>query len=98
MNEVTTEADAGAVKAEPRNWFYGLLNAASLVFVATALAYAVVPELEQKAADAGSPASVSPLRTALRENGWWWLLIEAGVIGVLALASMGLDRWRQRTS
>jgi len=89
------DASTGA-KPAPRKWFYALLNAASLAFVVTALAYAVVPALEQKAADAGSPAPESELRAALRENGWWWLLVEASVIGVLALASMGLDRWRQR--
>jgi uncharacterized membrane protein len=83
-------------KAPPRNWFYALLNLASLAFVATALAYAVVPVLEQNAAEAGNPAPALPFRSALRENGWWWLLIEAGIIGILALASMGLDRWRQR--
>jgi uncharacterized membrane protein len=90
------EADTVA-KPAPHNWFYALLNAASLAFVVTALAYAVVPVLEQKAADAGTPAPASELRAALRENGWWWLLVEANVIGVLALASMGLDRWRQRS-
>src|SRR5438874_12230697 len=97
MSEITPRADAGGLaKPVPRNWFYALLNAASLAFVATALAYAVVPVLEQKAADAGNPVDASPFRTALRENGWWWLLIEAGVIGALALASMGLDHRRQR--
>jgi len=32
----------------------------------------------------------------LRESGWQWLLIEAGIVGLLAIASMGWDRWRQR--
>jgi hypothetical protein len=80
---------------EPRNWFYLLLNIASLLFVMTALAYAVVPVLEEKAAAAGNAPPQSPLRDALRQNGWLWLLIEAGVVAVLALASMGLDRWRR---
>ena len=40
--------------AEPRNPLYLLLLLASLLFVVTALAYAVVPTLEQKAA---TPAS-----------------------------------------
>lgn len=79
-----------------RNWFYALLNVASLLFVVTALAYALVPVLEDRAADAGQPAPVSPMRTALRQDGWWWLLVLAGIVGGLALASMGLDRWRQR--
>jgi hypothetical protein len=81
---------------EPRNWFYLLLNLASFAFVITALAYALVPVLEDKAAAAGRPAPPTPLRAALRRDGWLWLLVEAGVVAVLALASMGLDRWRQR--
>jgi hypothetical protein len=81
---------------EPRNWFYLLLNIAMVAFAVTALAYAVVPVLEDKAADAGRPAPPSVLRDALRRDGWWWLLAEAAVVAVLALASMGLDRWRQR--
>jgi hypothetical protein len=84
---------------EPRNWFYTLLQLACLAFVATALAYAIVPVLEQNAADAGQPPPPSPWRDAVREHAWLWLLIQAGLIGILALASMGLDRWRQhRTS
>jgi hypothetical protein len=80
---------------EPRNWFYVLLNLAGIVFVVSALAYAVVPVLEDKAADAGQAVPSSAIRDALRRDGWWWLLTEAAVVGVLALASMGLDRWRQ---
>jgi len=80
---------------EPRNCFYLLLNAASVLFVVTALAYAVVPVLEEKAAEAGQPAPPSPFRAALREDGWIWLLYEAATILVLALASMGLDRYRR---
>ena len=80
---------------EPRNWFYLLLNLASIAFVVTALAYAVVPVLEEKASDAGRPAPSSNLRDALRHDGWIWLLVEAGIIAVLALCSMGLDRWRR---
>jgi hypothetical protein len=80
---------------EPRNWFYLLLNVASIAFVVTALAYAVVPVLEEKAAAAGNAAPPSPLRDALRRDGWLWLLVEAGLVAVLALCSMGLDRWRR---
>src|SRR4051794_21214262 len=36
---------------EPQNWFYILLNLASVLFVVTALAYALVPVLEEKAAE-----------------------------------------------
>src|SRR5262245_28428325 len=80
---------------EPRNWFYLLLNLASLLFVVTALAYAVVPVLEQKAADAGPPP---PLRGSLRADGWVWRLYGAGAVAVLAAASMGLDRYRRWSS
>jgi hypothetical protein len=80
---------------EPRNWFYLLLNLASVLFVITALAYAVVPVLEQKAAEAGNTPSPSVLRETLREDGWLWLIYEAAVVVVLALASMGLDRYRR---
>jgi hypothetical protein len=80
---------------EPRNWFYALLNAAMVAFALTAFAYAVVPVLERRAAEAGRPAPPSALRAALREDGWLWLLAEAAAVTVLALASMGLDRWRQ---
>src|SRR2546423_1439595 len=85
---------AGAPR-EPRNWFYLLLNLASLLFVLTALAYALVPVLEQKAIEAGSPPPPSAFRDALRRDGWVWLLGEVAAVVVLALASMGLDRLRQ---
>src|SRR5438445_511381 len=68
------------IPPEPRNWFYLLLNVASVAFVVTALAYALVPVLEDKAAAAGRPAPPSPLRDALRRDGWLWLLVEAGVV------------------
>jgi hypothetical protein len=80
---------------EPANWFYLLLNVVSVLFVVTALAYAVVPVLEDKAAEAGNPAPPSPFRDTLRANGWLWLLVEAAAVAVLAFASMGLDRWRR---
>jgi hypothetical protein len=79
---------------EPRNPLYLLLLLASLLFVLTALAYAFVPILEQKAADAGQPAPPSEFRDTLRKDGWRWLLYEVGAIVVLSVASMGLDRLR----
>src|SRR5579871_6340922 len=81
---------------EPRNPFYILLIIAGFAFVITALAYAVVPVLEQKAREAGSPAPPSPLRDSLRNDGWIWLLAQAVLIAILSLASMGYDR-RLRT-
>ena len=79
---------------EPRNPFYLLLLLASLLFVVTALAYGLVPVLEEKAAEAGNPPPPSAFRDALRADGWKWLLIEVAVMALFALLSMGLDRLR----
>ena len=79
---------------EPHNPFYLLLLLASLLFVLTALAYGIVPVLEQKAADAGQPPPPSPLRETLRQDGGTWLLIELAAMTILGFASMGLDRLR----
>src|SRR5262245_55822721 len=79
---------------EPRNPFYFLLLLASLLFVMTALAYGVVPVLEEKAAAAGQPPPPSPFRDALREKGAKWLLYELGAMAIFAVLSMGLDRVR----
>jgi hypothetical protein len=81
-------------KSEPHNPFYLLLLVASLFFVATALAYAIVPTLEQKAIDAGQPPPPSPFRDALRADGWRWLLYEVAGIVLFAFLSMALDRLR----
>ena len=80
--------------AVPRNPFYLLLLLASLLFVATALAYGVVPILEQKAAEAGQAPPPSPFRDALHADGGKWLLYELVAMAVCAVASMGLDRYR----
>jgi hypothetical protein len=79
---------------EPRNPLYLLLLLASLLFVVTALAYAIVPTLEQKAKDAGQPPPPSEFRDALRKDGWRWLLYEVGAVVVLGIASMAVDRLR----
>jgi hypothetical protein len=71
-----------------------LLLIAGAVFVVTALAYAVVPVLEQKALEAGQAPPPSPLRDALRAYGWIWLLVETAVVAALAVASMVWDRLR----
>lgn len=84
-----------AESTEPRNWFFTLLIPASVLFIITALALAVVPVLEDKAAQAGMNASPSAFRTALREDGWIWLLIEVGVVIVLAVAAMIWDRFNR---
>jgi hypothetical protein len=81
--------------SEPRNPFYFLLLLASLAFVLTALAYAVVPVLEEKAMQAGEIPPPSPFRDSLRADGWKWLLAEVALMVVFGLASMGLDRWRR---
>jgi hypothetical protein len=80
---------------EPRNPFYIALLIISLVFVLTALAYAVVPELEKHARAAGEEPPPSPFRDSLREDGWKWLLFEVAAMVVVGLLSMGLDRWRR---
>jgi hypothetical protein len=80
---------------EPRNPFYLLLLVASLVFVVTALAYAVIPVLEEKARSAGQVPPPSPFRDALRQDGWRWLLYEVAAMVVFGLLSMGLDRLRR---
>ncbi len=80
---------------EPRNPLYLLLLAASLVFVVTALAVAVIPVLEDKAIEAGEYPPPSPFRDAVRHHGWKWLLAEVAAMVVLGLASMGLDRLRR---
>ena len=79
---------------EPRNPLYLLLLLASLLFVVTALAYAFVPVLEQKAAQAGEPPPPSEFRDALRQHGGRWLLYEVGAVIVLSVASMAVDRLR----
>ena len=81
--------------SEPRNPFYLLLLIASCVFIVTALAYAVVPVLEQKARDMGQDPPPSPFRDSLRVDGWKWLLVEVAVMVVCGLLSMGLDRYRR---
>ncbi len=80
--------------AEPRNPLYLLLLLVSLLFVITALGYALVPVLEQKAAEAGNPPPPSAFRDALRSDGWRWLLYEVAAMVVLGLLSMALDRRR----
>ena len=81
-------------QAEPRNPFYLLLLIASVLFVATALGYALIPVLEQKAVEAGQPPPPSAFRDALRDDGWIWLLYELAGMILFGLLSMGLDRLR----
>ena len=71
-----------------------LLLVVGAIFCVTALAYALVPVLEQKAADAGNPPPPSAFRDALRTDGWRWLLCELAVLFVVGIASMVLDRLR----
>jgi hypothetical protein len=79
---------------EPRNPFYFLLLLTSLLFVLTALAYGIIPVLEEKAADAGQAPTPSPFRTALHADGWKWLLYELAAMMIFGFLSMGLDRLR----
>jgi hypothetical protein len=80
---------------EPRNWFYTLLLLASVLFVITALAWAVVPTLEEKARAAGQPVPRSEFRDLLRDHGGTWLLWEVAAMILFGLLSMGLDRLRR---
>lgn len=83
------------VDHEPRNPFYILLLLIGVLFAATAVAYAVIPVLEEKALQAGQPPPPAPWRDALRQHGWRWLLIELAALIVVSFLSMGLDRWRR---
>jgi hypothetical protein len=80
---------------EPRNPFYFLLLIASALFTITAVGYALVPILEEKARDAGQPPPPSPWRDSLRNDGWIWLLWQLAAIILFGLLSMGLDRLRR---
>ncbi len=80
--------------SEPHNPFYLLLLLASVLFAATALAYALVPSLEEKAVEAGQVPPQSAFRDALRADGWQWLLYEVAAMILFGVLSMGLDRLR----
>ena len=80
--------------AEPRNPLYLLLLLSGLFFTVTAVAYAVVPVLEDRAAAAGQPAPPSELRALLRDRGGTWLLWELGALTAFGFASMWLDHRR----
>jgi hypothetical protein len=79
---------------EPRNPFYFLLLAASILFVATALAYGVLPQMDEPTS-AGVPTRPhTAFGEALRSDGHWWLLAEVAAMAFFALLSMALDRLR----
>ena len=84
-----------AAASEPRNPFYLLLLIGGMIFIATVLAYAVIPVLEEKAMNAGQMPPPSPFREALRQHGWKWVLAEVAILVILGMASMGLDRYRR---
>lgn len=74
-----------------RNWFFTMLVPASVLFAVTAVAVAVVPAMEDRAAELGNPAPPSAFRTALREDGIWWLVAEVALVIVLSVAAMVFD-------
>jgi hypothetical protein len=80
--------------SEPRNPLYLLLLLVGVLFAVTAVAYAIIPVLEQKSIDAGQPPPPSAFRDALRADGWRWLLVEVGALIVFGIASMVWDRLR----
>src|SRR4051794_23434212 len=81
-------------KPEPHNPVYLLALIVGVLFVVTAVAYALVPVLEQKALDAGEVPPPSAWRDALKADGWKWLLSELAVLILLCFGSMWLDRLR----
>jgi hypothetical protein len=81
---------------EPRNPFYFLLLAVSMLFVATVLAYGVFPVLEDNAAAVGQKSPPSAFRAALRTSGPLWLLWELAAMAVMVALSLGLD-WLRTT-
>lgn len=83
---------------ESRNWFYTLLVPVSVVFAVTAIAYAIIPTLEDRAVQAGTTPLPSTFRDALREDGWWWLLIQAAGVVTLSIAAMLRDAMRTKKS
>jgi formate hydrogenlyase subunit 3/multisubunit Na+/H+ antiporter MnhD subunit len=83
---------------EPRNPLYLPLLAVCVLFIMTALAYALVPTLEEKAFEAGMSKAHSPFRDALLIDGWKWLLYEVAAVIALGIACMGLDQWRSSRS
>src|SRR5438045_4032157 len=80
---------------ERRNPFYLLLLLASVLFIMTTFAVALVPVLDDEARQAGQEVPPSPFRQALRRDGWQWLLYEVGAIVLFGVLSMGLDRLRR---
>src|SRR5207245_6023147 len=75
---------------------YLLLLLASLLFVVTALAWAIIPLVEDKAVEQGVVPPPSDFRAALRKDGGRWLLYELAAMVVLGVASMVLDSRRLR--
>jgi hypothetical protein len=86
---------ARMAEKEPYNPFYLLLMVFGVLFTVTALAYAIIPVLEEKATAAGSPPPPDGFRDTLRTDGWQWLLWELLAVVVAGLLSMGLDRLRR---
>ena len=83
-----TNTVSSMASPEPRNPFYLLLLITSLAFIVTALAYAIVPVLEQKARDMGQDPPPSPFRDSLRVDGWKWLLVEVAIMVVFVSVVM----------
>ena len=77
-----------------RNPFYFLLLAASMLFIATALAYGILPQMEDNAASVGPRPAQAPFRAALRTHGPRWLFFELAAMALFVVLSLGLDWWR----
>jgi hypothetical protein len=73
--------------SEPHNPFYLLLLVASLLFIATALAYGVVPVLEEKAAERGNAPPPSAFRDTAGQFGGFFTSCSHDRAGTATLAS-----------
>lgn len=82
---------ANASASEPRNPFYLLLLVVSLLFAVTALAVTMDLFVERKTI----AVEPWPSREFLRAEGGRLLLYELAAVAALALASVGLDRFRR---
>jgi hypothetical protein len=81
-------------KPEPRNPFYLLLLLVGLLFVITLLAVVLVPILMDKAQAAGAEVPKEGFHQLIKRDGVWWVVAEVGVLVILSIASMVLDRLR----
>ncbi len=77
------------------NPFYAMVVLVGVVFLVTAMSYVMaLVRLENQPAATTVPARVNPAMQFLEQRGGSLLLWEAGVLTVIAVLAMALDRWR----